>query len=67
MVDDTGYSDIGCFGGQVKTPNLARKLRAEADELADRWQDRDEASPAIHAEEIPDLTNGGVPMRDRTS
>jgi arylsulfatase len=22
MVDDMGYSDIGCFGGEVKTPNL---------------------------------------------
>ncbi|MGF1583506.1 MAG: arylsulfatase [Gemmataceae bacterium] len=24
MVDDMGYSDIGCFGGEVKTPNLDR-------------------------------------------
>ena len=22
MVDDMGYSDIGCFGGEIKTPNL---------------------------------------------
>ena len=22
MVDDMGYSDIGCFGGEVKTPNI---------------------------------------------
>ena len=22
MVDDMGYSDIGCYGGEVKTPNL---------------------------------------------
>lgn len=28
MVDDMGYSDIGCFGGEVKTPNLD-KLAAD--------------------------------------
>lgn len=22
MVDDMGYSDIGCFGGEIQTPNL---------------------------------------------
>ena len=22
MADDMGYSDIGCYGGEVKTPNL---------------------------------------------
>ena len=24
MVDDMGYSDIGCYGGEIKTPNLDR-------------------------------------------
>src|ERR1043165_5783 len=28
LVDDMGYSDIGCFGGEVPTPNLD-KLAAE--------------------------------------
>ena len=22
MADDMGYSDIGCFGGEIRTPNL---------------------------------------------
>lgn len=22
MADDMGFSDIGCFGGEIKTPNL---------------------------------------------
>jgi len=28
MTDDMGYSDIGCYGGEIQTPNL--------DRLADR-------------------------------
>ena len=24
MVDDLGYSDLGCFGGEIRTPNLDR-------------------------------------------
>ena len=24
MADDMGYSDIGCFGGEIETPNLDR-------------------------------------------
>ncbi|NQT13338.1 MAG: sulfatase-like hydrolase/transferase, partial [Planctomycetes bacterium] len=24
MVDDMGYSDIGCYGGEIATPNLDR-------------------------------------------
>ena len=24
MADDMGFSDIGCYGGEVKTPNLDR-------------------------------------------
>ncbi len=24
MADDMGYSDIGCFGGEIRTPNLDR-------------------------------------------
>ena len=28
LADDLGYSDIGCFGGEIETPNLDR-LAAE--------------------------------------
>lgn len=27
LVDDMGYSDIGCFGGEVQTPNIDRLMR----------------------------------------
>ena len=27
MSDDMGFSDIGCYGGEIKTPNLDRLAR----------------------------------------
>ena len=36
MVDDMGYSDIGCYGGEVKTPNLDR-LAASGTRFADAY------------------------------
>ena len=32
MVDDMGYSDIGCYGGEILTPNI--------DALASRSEER---------------------------
>lgn len=27
IADDLGYSDLGCFGGEIKTPNIDRLAR----------------------------------------
>ncbi len=27
MVDDMGFSDLGCYGGEIETPNLDRLAR----------------------------------------
>ena len=27
MADDMGYSDLGCYGGEIRTPNLDRLAR----------------------------------------
>ncbi len=28
LADDMGFSDIGCYGGEIETPNLDRLARA---------------------------------------
>ncbi|NKB46041.1 MAG: sulfatase-like hydrolase/transferase [Alphaproteobacteria bacterium] len=30
MADDMGYSDLGCFGGEIRTPNLDRLAATRA-------------------------------------
>ncbi len=41
VADDMGYSDLGCFGGEIKTPNLdalaARGLRATSFCVGPTW------------------------------
>jgi arylsulfatase len=27
MLDDVGFSDLGCYGGEIRTPNLDRLAR----------------------------------------
>ena len=29
LVDDMGFSDIGCYGGEIETPNLDALARGE--------------------------------------
>lgn len=31
MADDMGWSDIGCYGGEIQTPNLDRLARGGSD------------------------------------
>lgn len=33
LVDDMGFSDIGCYGGEVRTPNLDRLARQGVREI----------------------------------
>jgi arylsulfatase len=34
IADDLGYSDLGCFGGEIETPNIDR-LAAEGVRFSD--------------------------------
>ena len=41
MADDMGYSDLGCFGGEIRTPSLnslAESNPAKVEQLAKLWQ-----------------------------
>lgn len=31
MADDMGYSDVGCYGGEIPTPNIDRLAQREYD------------------------------------
>ena len=31
MADDMGYSDVGCYGGEIPTPNIDRLAKREYD------------------------------------
>ena len=41
MADDMGYSDLGCFGGEIRTPSLdslAESNPGKVDHLARLWE-----------------------------
>ena len=39
VADDLGFSDVGCFGGEIETPNID-KLAAEGIRFSDCESDR---------------------------
>ena len=45
IADDLGYSDLGCFGGEIKTPNLD-KLAAQGVRFSDcEWAHQSRKMP----------------------
>ena len=40
LVDDLGYTDIGCFGGEIHTPNIDR-LASEGIRFSDCTSSKD--------------------------
>ena len=61
IVDDMGYSDIGCYGGEVETPNIDWKLvrfGSKPWELYDLKADRTELDDVAgkHPDKTRELT-----------
>jgi arylsulfatase len=73
MADDLGYSDLGCYGGEISTPNLDRLaadgLRfTEFYNTARCWPSRSALlsgyyAQQIHRDALPNLPGGGQGTR----
>ena len=59
LVDDLGYGDFSCYGGNVKTPNVDR-LAAEGVRFTHYYSNSPICSPSRTA-----LTTGQYPIRWR--
>jgi arylsulfatase A-like enzyme len=69
LADDLGYSDLGCYGGEIETPHLDSLAKGglrftQAYNTARCWPTRAALltgyyAPQVHADVIPDVPNGG--------
>jgi arylsulfatase len=75
MADDLGYSDLGCYGGEISTPNVdalaAGGLRfTQCYNTARCWPSRSALltgyyAQQIHRDVLPDLPGGGQGVRQK--
>ena len=75
MADDLGYSDLGCYGGEISTPNLdglaAGGLRfTQAYNTARCWPSRSAVlsgyyAQQIHRDALPAVGGGGQGVRQK--
>ncbi|MBI3851757.1 MAG: arylsulfatase [Verrucomicrobia bacterium] len=73
LADDLGYSDLGCYGGEIHTPNLdalaKRGLRfTQFDNTARCWPSRAALltgyyAQQVHRDALPGLGGGGAGVR----
>src|SRR2546430_14705717 len=69
LADDLGYSDLGCYGGEIATPNLDSLARnglrfTQCYNTARCWPSRGALMTGYYAQEVhrdglPDLGGGG--------
>ncbi len=75
LADDLGYSDLGCYGGEIKTPNLdslaANGLRfTQFYNTARCWPTRGALltgyyAQQIHRDKLPEVAGGGQGVRQK--
>ena len=73
MVDDMGYSDLGCYGGEIKTPNLDKLAEGglrftQFNNCARCWPTRAALLSGYYPQQIgrdnaPGISGGGGGMR----
>ena len=75
LADDLGFSDVGCYGGEIATPNLdflaANGLRfTQSYNTARCWPTRSALltgyyAQQIHRDALPDMPGGGQGVRQK--
>lgn len=73
LADDLGYSDLGCYGGEIATPNLDSLARnglrfTQCYNTARCWPSRAALltgfyAQQVHRDALPDLAGGGKGVR----
>ena len=73
LADDLGYSDLGCYGGEIKTPNLDSLAKnglrfSQFYNTARCWPTRGALmsgyyAQQIHRDALPDVAGGGQGVR----
>jgi arylsulfatase len=73
LADDLGYSDLGCYGGEIQTPNLDGLARnglrfTQFYNTARCWPTRGALlsgyyAQQIHRDQLPDVPGGGQGLR----
>ncbi|XZE55021.1 arylsulfatase [Planctomycetaceae bacterium SH139] len=75
LADDSGYSDLGCYGGEIATPNLDGLARnglrfSQFYNSARCWPTRGSLltgyyAQQIHRDKLPDVNGGGQGVRQK--
>ena len=75
LADDLGYSDLGCYGGEIQTPNLDRLAKnglrySQFYNTARCWPSRAALLTGFYAQQVrrdtvPGVTSGGAGVRPR--
>ena len=53
LADDLGFSDLGCYGSEVATPNLAAQHREKVEEFSGLYQQWAQRCGVLPPDQLP--------------